>query len=496
MKLWSLVFTCICLFSYINVNAQYFNRPIYDTTSTPGIRFTTELGALVSSNSRTPFWLRANQFGTIPLESPGGIFLLGGSGIWGDVKQNKRPYFKASIQAVGNANRNSRFILPEAYASISLGHAELYIGRRKEISGITDTLLTSGSYALSGNAVPITQIRIGTKDYVPLKFTKGLFSVNAFFSHGRFTDTDSLQNVYLHAKALYVRIGKPNWKIRLYGGMSHYVQWGGYSKYLGPGYAVNGHIASDWRAYKKALWPSSVEDDERYTRFDTANRSGNHLGSIDIALELYLPKAKMLFYVQRPWEDMSGVVFGNLPDGLYGARWQNLRTSSGGSFKFDQLTVEFMSTMDQSGPKLPKGNDDYFVNYQYLDGWSHQRRVIGTPFFTRRGEALTKWNSLRGGFNNVTSISNNRMQLIHIGAYGKFKSGTSIRGLLSYSWNYGRPARPLPVFAIKQFSGLIEVNVPTKFKGLECKASLALDKGDWLPSSLGGILSIRKTGWF
>lgn len=476
-----------------------FNRPLYDTLNTQGILYKAELSGIASTTSRTPFWLRANQFGTVPIESPSALITLGATAIWGDAKQNRKPYLKAGVEGVGNVNRSSRFILPEAYASVRLGHAELYAGRRKEINGITDTLLTSGSYAWSGNAVPITQIRIGTKDYAPLKFTQGIISFNAFFSHGWFSNTDSLKNVYLHAKSLFVRIGKPSWKVRFYGGMSHYVQWGGYSKYLGPGYATNGHLASDWRAYKKALWPSKLEEQPTggFTEFDTANRSGNHLGSIDIALELNLPSSNMLFYIQRPWDDMSGVVFGNLPDGIYGARWQNRSLSNRKNFKILHVTAEFMTTLDQSGPDLPKGRDDYFVNYQYLDGWSHQRRIIGTPFFTRRGEALTKWNYLRGGYNNITVISNNRMQLIHLGAMGRFSSGILLRGLLSYSWNYGRPARPEPVFAINQFSGLAEISIPTQWLGgLDLNASIALDAGKWLPSSLGGMITIRKKGWF
>ncbi len=492
------VFVSLCLLAQLSAWAQ-FNRPVYDTVTTQGIRYKAELSGIASSSSRTPFWLRSNQFGTVPLESPAGIVSLGATGLWGDATQNRKPYFKASVEAVGNATRHSRFVLPEAYAAIRLGHGELYVGRRKEINGITDTLLTSGSYAWSGNAVPITQIRIGTKDYAPLKFTKDLIAVNAFFSHGWFTNTDSLQNVYLHAKALYVRIGKPSWKVRFYGGMSHYVQWGGYSPYLNNSLSNKGYLPSDWNAYKKALWPSAVDDENTggFTAFDTANRSGNHLGSIDLALEVNLSKSNLLFYIQRPWEDMSGVVFGNLPDGLYGFRWKKPLTQSSG-FQIAQFTAEFMTTMNQSGPKYPKGNDDYFHNYQYIDGWTHQQRIVGTPFVTRWMDASPRWYNLRGPFKNFSMISNNRVQLLHLAAVGYFPSGISVRALASQSWNSGRPysAAPLPGGA-KQFSGLVEVVVPQgKWGGLEWKATLALDKGEWLTSSLAGMLTIRKSGWF
>lgn len=476
---------------------QLFLRPVADTTVRQGIRYHAELGGLISTGTRTPFWLRSNQFGMVPLESPSGILVAGATGQWGDVRQSRKPTFKASVELAANGNRNSRLILPEAYVAVRLGHGELYVGRRKEVNGITDTLLTSGSYAWSGNAVPATQIRLGTRDYAPLKFTNGVVSVNAFFSHGWFANSDSMQNVYLHAKALYVRIGKPTWKVRFYGGMSHYVQWGGYSKYLDNRFSQNGHLASGWDAFKKALWPSTVEGSSSgsFSKFDSLNRSGNHLGSIDLALDLQLKGSNLLFYIQRPWEDMSGVVFGNFPDGLYGVRWRNQHPIQG-SFRIDQVTAEFFTTMDQSGTKLPKGADDYFDNYQYLDGWTHRQRVIGSPFLTRWMDSDPRRYSLDPG-RWRQMISNNRLQLMHVGLSGRFASGLSLQMMLSYSRNYGRPLRPEPIEAYSQFSGLVNVVIPSLLpKNTLVKVSLSVDKGTWLPSTLGGMIVISKNGWF
>lgn len=494
-------FFTIALFITINSFGQLTNRPLYDTTTTQGIRYRAQVHGLASTSKQTPFWLRSNEFGTVPLESPGGILSAGATGLWGQAGNLKKPYVKASIEAVGNATRNSRFILPEAYAALGLGHAELYVGRRREVNGLTDTLLSSGSYAYSGNAVPITQIRIGTKDFAPLHFTDDIIAFNAFISHGWLSNTDSMKNAYLHAKALYIRIGKPSWKVRFYGGMAHYVQWGGYSKYLNNSLSNNGHLPSDLQAFKKAFWPSALSGDDigGFTKFDSLNRSGNHLGSIDIALEVSLKNANLFFYIQRPWDDMSGVVFGNLPDGLYGARWKNLNSDPINGFRLKHITAEFMTTLDQSGPfskETPKGADDYFNNYQYIDGWTNERRVIGTPFFTRWMDSDPKNYSLPAG-RAKQMISNNMVQLLHVGIVGQFASGISLRTLLSQSWNYGRRTRPEPVTAIKQFSGLAEVIVPSKtLGGLEYKASLALDAGDWLPSSVGVMIGIKKTGWF
>ncbi|PQA52725.1 capsule assembly Wzi family protein [Siphonobacter curvatus] len=496
------IFAFISIINYTSGFSQTFNRPVYDTVTTQGIRYQAQVGGLASTSNQTPFWLRSNEFGTIPLESPGGILSVGATGLWGNAQNMKKLYAKASFEAVGNATRNSRFILPEAYAAVGLGHAELYVGRRREINGLTDTLLGSGSYAYSGNAVPITQIRIGTKDFAPLHFTNDIIAFNGFISHGWISNTDSMKNAYLHAKSLFVRIGKPSWKVRFYGGMAQYVQWGGYSKYLDNSFSNNGHLPSDWKAFKKAWWPSALGGNDLggFTKFDSLNRSGNHLGSIDIALEISLKNSNLFFYIQRPWDDMSGVVFGNLPDGVYGVRWQNHNINDIKSFRFKQITAEFMTTLDQSGPydakTLPKGADDYFNNYQYIDGWTNEKRVIGTPFFTRWMDSNPKWHNLPAG-RVRQMISNNKVQLLHIGLLGQFASGISLRTLLSQSWNYGRPTRPDPISVFKQFSGLVEIIVPSKtLSGLEYKASFALDAGDWLPNSIGLILGIKKTGWF
>jgi hypothetical protein len=487
----------VCLFSGADSFGQ-LNRPVQDTIRTPGIRYQVELSGLAASNSRTPFWLRSNQFGTVPLESPSAIVSAAANGLWGNPAQNRKPYVKAGVELVGNVNRSSRFVLPQAYAAVHLGHGELYIGRRKEINGITDTLLTSGSYALSGNAVPITQIRIGTKDYAPLKFTRGVISVNAFFSHGWFSNTDSIKNSYLHAKALFVRIGKPEWKIRLYGGMTHYVQWGGHSNYLGPYFANEGKLASGWEAFKLAIWPRSETKGGSLTNYDTLNRTGNHLGSTDFAFDIRLKKSSLLFYMQHPWEDMSGIVFANFPDGIYGARWQNTETNRSAGFQLRALTLEYATTRNQSGPTMPKGYDEYFVNFQYLDGWTHQRRVLGTPFFTRYMDSAPAYRNKIAPKSFKSMINNNSIELIHVGVVGRFRSGVTVATLLSQSWNYGHPYERGFSSAVKQFSGLLEVTIPNlaALNGVSCKASIAYDKGDWLPSGFGGMLTILKRGWF
>lgn len=480
-----IVFLC----STATLRAQ-FNRPVYDTVTTQGIRYKAELSGIASTSSRTPFWLRSNQFGTIPLESPAGIVSVGATGLWGDATQNRKPYFKASVEAVGNATRNSRFVLPEAYAAVRLGHGELYVGRRKEINGITDTLLTSGSYAWSGNAIPITQIRIGTKDYAPLKFTKDLISVNAFFSHGWFSNTDSMQNVLLHAKSLFVKVGKPSWKINFYGGINHFVQWGGYSQYVKPELTTNGYMPKNWQAFKNVIWPASLEGSEnnQFTSHDTLNRVGNQLGSIDFALEIKQAKSNWLLYYQHMYEDMSGVVFANFPDGIFGVRWKNNQNTN--SFvTIRQITAEYITSLNRSGTG-PKGFDDYFYNGQYLDGWVHKNSVIGTPLFTRTKDLDTKLRNNSKWLDRDRPVNNNAIRSFHLGIHGLAIEKIPFILLMTYNKYYENP----PLLNGKKYNqislliGTYDIKI---IKNVYADLKLSYDKGQIFNNNLGSIVTLK-----
>ncbi|MBN8820849.1 MULTISPECIES: capsule assembly Wzi family protein [unclassified Spirosoma] len=483
--------------------AQFQNRPTYDTTMTAGIRYRAELSGVVSTNGRSPFWMRSNQFGTVPWQFPAGIGTVGVTGLWGNPRQAHKPYLKAGIEVVGNLNSASRLVLPEAYVAVRLGHGELYIGRQKEIHGLVDTLLTSGSIAWSGNAVPITQIRLGTRDFAPLKFTKGLIAVNAFFSHGWFSDTDSMHNVMLHAKAVFVRVGKPTWKVRFYGGINHFAQWGGYSKALADGpvskfLSANGYLPSSLKAYKSVVWPiGQPGSDDQFSAIDTINQIGNHLGSIDAGLDIQLKNASLFLYSQHIFEDNSGLTFKNFPDGLFGVRWKAGVSNSGAVVQLKQLTAEFITTRNRSGTKLPYGRDDYFFHGQYLDGWTHQGAIIGTPIFTRTADlpsALLKksaWLSRSFAY-RLLPVNNNDVQSVHVGAYAVLFQRVSAvllaTGSRYYEFDYS--AR-----TYDQLSMSLELTNLVLSGSVNMGLKLAYDTGAIFTGNLGGMLTIRKTGF-
>ncbi|GAA4416101.1 capsule assembly Wzi family protein [Nibrella viscosa] len=457
-----------------------------------------EAGGLASGSPQTPFWLRANQYGIVPLSSPAGMVRVGSTGHVTWPAGRLKPSVRYGIEAIGLQTRTAAVIIPEAFVSAGLGKFHLYAGRKREVIGLGDSTLSSGFYSWSQNARPMPKVQFGTNGFVAIPFTRGIVAVNALYAHGWFPGTDSMQQSYLHQKTLYGRIGKPGWRVKLYGGLVHNVQWGGYSRFLGKGLSRNGRLPSSLKDYPYVIIakePSQLETDN-YSRHDRINRFGNHVGSMDIGVEISLPTWTALTYYQHPFDDKSGLALYNLPDGLYGLSLKRRQPAPAAFFSLNHLLVEYLTTLSQSGSTVDIGDshyeglDDYFNNFQYLDGWTSGRRALGTPFLTPRREVRQDLQALPG---RAWAISNNRVQLLHAGFAGTFRSRAAVEVLVSLSRNYGLFRVPFPA-VVGQFSGVARITVPVSWlSGAQLGAAIAVDQGQLLPNNLGGWLSLRKT---
>ncbi|MBC3787419.1 capsule assembly Wzi family protein [Spirosoma utsteinense] len=453
------------------------------------------LTGIASSGNRTPFWLYANQYGTVPRTGSTGLLQAGTTGQFTTALHPDRG-ISYGVDVVGVIGKRPTVIVPQAYVSINRGWFNLWAGRKKEVIGLGDSTLSSGFYAWSGNALPITKVQIGTNGFRPIGFTRGVISINAFFAHGWFPNTDSIQGSYLHQKAVYGRIGKPNWKVKFYAGLLHNAQWGGQSRFLGRGTSVNGKLPSTFKDYLSVIVARQPKEDATYSEFDRINQIGNHLGSVDVGAEMELAHWNVLTYYQHPFEDKSGLKFVNFPDGLYGLRFKRKSVDAAAAFHVNQFVVECLTTMNQSGlvlgPKL-QGIDDYFNNFQYINGWTTQRQIIGTPFISPRGDVSQAWRDLpTGPYKPSLAIINNRVQVIHIGGTGVFRSGVQVQTRLSYSSNHGLIRNPFGQ-TVGQFSGSIWVTWPMRWLGgTELQTALALDQGKLYTNTVGGWLSLRK----
>jgi hypothetical protein len=191
-----------------------------------------------------------------------------------------------------------------------------------------------------------------------------------------------------HQKAFYLRIGKANSLLKLYGGFNHQVQWGGKSKYLT---AADGKLPDGISNYFHAVIGSIGGTGPDITHFDSTSRIGNHLGSIDLALEVETYGSSIFLYRQFVYEDGSLFYLTTLSDGLYGARIRK-KNSYGANFEITEGVFEVLFTKNQGGDIFIIGNgkyrghDDYFNNQQVRDGWSYYDRTVGTPFITPTSE--------------------------------------------------------------------------------------------------------------
>lgn len=458
-----------------------------------------ELGSVLSSAPTTPFWLRTNQFGIVPNQAPVGLLQASvGKAYRTPDSTQRRKFdwaFRVNPVVTYDKENKTQVLLPEANLSVRFGALELYGGRRREVIGLGDTTLSSGFYAVSGNSLPIPKLQLSTVGFAPLHFTHDFLAVNAGFAHGWF-NAPYIQGARLHQKYFYLRFGKPASLVKVYAGGNHQVQWAGHSDALKqrPDIADNGYLPSDWYFYKYVVFsytPKNWNTISGYTSFDSY-RVGNSVGSFDFGVELNLKGKKLLAYYQHPYEDVSGILFLNMPDGLYGLSCA-MTPAPSNSFRLTRLTLEFLTTKDQSGPSfyIPgssyQGADNYYNHGQYWEGWSYFSRTIGTPFIAPRQDFDPSYDLHNGYF-----FSNNRVNMWYVGVQAMYRRATFLLRT-SYSQNYGtfnEPFVPNP----SQFSALLTAQCPiTRLPNTFLIAKAAIDNGGLYTKAVGGYIGLRKS---
>jgi hypothetical protein len=383
-----------------------------------GFRAEASSGLLVSTNNRTPFLLKANRYGTVPLESQ--MLYLNTKlkkdydSLYTIDRKLKRFNVGYELEPHINLGKTSQILLVQAYFKARYGAFEFYGGRRREIQGLVDTLGTMGSYIWSGNALPLPKVEVSIPNYTPI-LRNGLLSIKGNFAHGWFGKGDSVQNVWLHQKSFYARIGKPSWKLNLIGGFNHQVQWGGYPTkpfYDEISHQVINSFSTDFPTFLKVASGISMNKDGQgltnpngVPGNDATNRSGNHLGTIDIGIEISLLSfGKIMIYRQSIYEDGSLFYLNNISDGLLGFSFKPKHKI------LKNLSFEYIDSRSQGGelfemiPEL-RGRDNYFNNSLYKDSWVYKNHIISNPlFFTDIENRQTK---------NKNYVINNRIQAVN-----------------------------------------------------------------------------------
>lgn len=455
-----------------------------------------EVSALASSSGYVPLWMRSLQYGAVPYEGNGGIV----KGYYGKIYEHptkryqklKTYDYQYEVEAVGFAGKENDIRLIQAYVAGRARKWELAVGRRKEIIGLGDSTLTSGFWSMSGNAMPHFKYSFGTTDY--LDFAGGFFGIRMRYSDGLQDNFGPTQYAYIHQKSLYGRIGKRASMFNFFAGMNHNVSWGGERKVkTGSEFDV---YPSGWGTYFYVVTAlkdrSIVEVDPNTSSDDAGNQYGNHLGSIDVALQAKVGIHTFLAYKQTAYETGRIASLTTANDGIVGLSWKYSKNES----ILNHLVIEYIYTANQGNynsglAKLLNLDDPHKTEVEtyYNNGgrgpWHYYGKGLGTPLIPIDRESTNK---------SDFYFSQNAVKAIYMGASGNF---------LGYEWmmraSQSFHAAPRSFFFPRlMISDMISqtswsLGVSKKITNVfQWQVQIGGDHGDKLEKSIGGMLTVKR----
>jgi hypothetical protein len=269
-----------------------------------------------------PFWFRSRQFGSIPVS---GLSLGIVPFAFRDYGHASKKSFSwgAGLEARINLGANSNFTLVQAYGKIKLADFELKVGRSKDVVGLMDTALSSGSFSISGNTLGIPKFEISIPEYTYL-FGGKTIALQGSFAHGLVGEVPiqgspytTKAKTFYHHKSLYIKFRRPDWRVAFLGGFNHQVFWGNEKLIFG-----NEFKLSKWQAYQYVFLGKNLH---------TANiaKVGNHLGTVDLGLQYNANEFQLFLYRQSFYDAGALGHFANILDGLNGMSITNKRSIQG-----------------------------------------------------------------------------------------------------------------------------------------------------------------------
>ena len=385
----------------------------------------------------------------------------------------------------------------QLYGEVKYRGVFLTVGMKQRGSALLNTRLSSGDLVESGNARPIPEARIGFIDFQDIPFTNGWVQIQGEISYGKMMDKGFLDaqfnRYYYHInkgslytyKRCYFRT-KPSERFSGTIGMQVGGMFGGTTAFYRDGAHVRTETYSRGiKSFFKMFLPMGENGEDYYT--------GSTLGSWDLHLRYSLNNNdQIIAYVQKPWEDGSGIGLRTRADGVWGLEYKRLR---GGYI--NGIVVEYVDFRDQGGPihwapgdtpgtaikDESTGRDDYYNNATY-NSYVNYGHAIGTPFMIS-----PIYN--RDGF---PGFACNRVNGFHLGVSGdagKF----DYRVLFSYRRGMGRYDYPYP--KVRQgvaFMAEAGWNARAILPGLRARVQVGFDAGHLCGNNFGTSLAVNYTG--
>lgn len=428
-------------------------------------------------NNSVPFGLRANQYGSVPLSGTSATFLGSGYRHYtpsDSLKPNKLLDWGLGLEARADLGKETRFTIIEGYGKIRVSFLEVRGGRFKEFLGLIDSTLSMGAFTISGNALGIPKVELRVPEYWP---KNTLISGRGNYAHGWYgyipmTRAPGSLYTYLHQKSLWVRIARPHWKLKLYGGMVDNAFWGDEYK-MHTSFRMS-KAQRYWAVVSGQNWQDS--------------KVGNHAGNLDFRAEYDLNNYQIAAYRQFFYEVGALWHLANIADGLMGISVQKKKPDHT-VIEWNKLLLEFLYTKNQAGETwskpTPTGNENYHNHYLYKYGWSYLDQNLGVPFITPRHTARPDL-----PYHEMEYFINNRLWAIQAGFEGRAYSWHT-RLKMAYSRNFGTRVTEAEFPASNQFSFYLESRRTLK-NGFNAGFMLAADSGQLLPNSTGLTVSVGK----
>ena len=465
-------------------NASGWNVDWYTSTRLAG-----------STGQYMPFWARTGEDGILPVTNSGLIT----AGLDMSSKSSKGVFLETGANLVGVLAEHNVLDNTPAYAffdrlyfSVGWRMFRLDVGLKPRHGDLSSLSVTRGDIMMSGNARNIPGVNISS-DWIYFEKGKWLgFKGN--LAHYRTIDNRYFKGALIHDKSVAVRIAAGR-KLELMGGFHHYAHWGGVSEKYGI-------REMNLENYIKTFFAKQGSADD--TMMEQLNVYGNHMGNEWMRLVWRDDECSITFQYDKPFEDNSGMIFHNFPDGV----WTLQYSANNRNAFITDVVCEFINTTWQSGslhdrpatedelatqnPDSPiygtiilGGQDDYFNHSHYASGWTHFGRTIGLPLMTPY--APNDLGQCRG-------IMNNRVRGYHVGVDGVIAK-VPYRFKTTFTENFGRYYRPFES-NLYQFSLALEVSLVENLTRLPVDFSIGLygDVGELYPNSAGLTLKIAYKG--
>ena len=489
------------------------------TTAFAQVELRTEAQASFADGT-TPLWLNANKYGLSSLDKSNGYVRVGAfRPMEGDSARRWAWSAGADIAVAGGYT--STLIVQQAYAELRWLKGLLTVGSKEQPLELKNQRLSSGSQTLGINARPVPSIRLSLPDYWDIPGLNHWLGLKGHIAYGLTTDTrwqknftarqtDYTENVRLHAKAGYLRIGRPDKPLTVEMGVEMGCQYGGTSHIF-----TNGQErVLENEAGIKGAWHAIVPGGEEVLEKDIVykNTSGNHTGSYVMRVNYDQPTWGVSVYADHFFDDQSQMFFfSNNSYGQNGKSWDEkgdkylvfdlkdmmlgLELKVKGCPWIETFVTEYLYTKYQSGPIYHdhsenlldhiSGLDDYY-NHSVFASWQHWGQVMGNPLY------------LSPIYNDDgrLMVKNNRFTAWHFAATGAPLSRlryrlmcTWQRGLGSYRHPYANPHDNVSIMAEAEYG----FPKDSKLKGMTVKGAFGMDRGSLLGNNTGFQLTVAKT---